>query len=41
VGTANAVAPGEARVGHASDPDDVVVFELDGGAPRVAYEQTG
>jgi predicted amidohydrolase len=40
VGTALAVAPGEARVGHAADPDDVVVFELDGGAPRVAYERT-
>jgi predicted amidohydrolase len=41
VGTAIAVAPGEAAVGHASEPDDVVVFALDGGAPRVAYEQTG
>jgi predicted amidohydrolase len=40
VGTAIAVAPGEAAVGHASEPDDVVVFALEGGAPRVAYEQT-
>jgi predicted amidohydrolase len=40
VGTAIAVAPGEAAVGHASEPDDVVVFALDGGAPRVAYERT-
>jgi predicted amidohydrolase len=39
VGTAIAVAPGEAAVGHASEPDDVVVFELNGGVPRVAYEQ--
>ncbi len=39
VGTAIAVAPGEAAVGHASEPDDVVVFALNGGAPRVAYEQ--
>jgi predicted amidohydrolase len=38
VGTAIAVAPGEAAVGHASEPDDVVVFVLEGGAPRVAYE---
>ena len=35
VGTALAVAPGEAAVGHASEPDDVVVFVLDGGAPRL------
>jgi predicted amidohydrolase len=41
VGTAIAVAPGEAVVGHASEPDDVVVFTLEGGAPRVAHEQTG
>jgi predicted amidohydrolase len=41
VGTAIAVAPGEAAVGHASEPDDVVVFALDGGAPRVEYERTG
>src|SRR5262245_6958909 len=40
VGTAIAVAPGEAAVGHASEPDDIVVFTLDGGAPRVAYERT-
>jgi len=36
VGTAIAVAPGEATVGHASEPDDVVVFVLDGGAPQLA-----
>jgi hypothetical protein len=41
VGTAIAVAPGHAAVGHASEPDDVVVFELDGGAPRVAAEHSG
>ena len=41
VGTAIAVAPGEAAVGHASEPHDVVVFALEGGAPRVAHEQTG
>ena len=41
VGTAIAVAPGEAVVGHASEPDDVVVFALDGGAPRVVHEQPG
>jgi predicted amidohydrolase len=41
VGTAIAVAPGEAAVGRASEPDDVVVFVLDGGAPRVAHESTG
>src|SRR5262249_25437415 len=35
VGTAIAVAPGEVAVGHASEPDDVVVFVLDGGAPRI------
>jgi predicted amidohydrolase len=39
VGTAIAVAPGEAAVGQASEPDDIVVFALDGGAPRVEYEQ--
>ena len=38
IGTAIAVAPGEAAVGHAFEPDDVVVFELSGGAPRVAHE---
>ncbi|HXE99137.1 MAG TPA: nitrilase-related carbon-nitrogen hydrolase [Solirubrobacterales bacterium] len=41
VGTAIAVAPGEAAVGHAAAPDDVVVFTLEGGAPRVAHEQSG
>jgi hypothetical protein len=37
VGTAIAVAPGEAAVGHASEPDDVVVFVLNGGSPEVAF----
>src|SRR5262249_56850865 len=36
VGTAIAVAPGQAAVGHSSDPDDVVVFALDGDGPPVA-----
>jgi predicted amidohydrolase len=40
VGTALAVAPGEAAVGHASEPDDVVVFALDGSGPRVEHERT-
>ncbi|HSD77743.1 MAG TPA: hypothetical protein VLA98_10070 [Solirubrobacteraceae bacterium] len=39
VGTAIAIAPGHAAVGHASEPDDVVVFALDGGPPRVAHER--
>jgi predicted amidohydrolase len=39
VGTAIAVAPGHAAVGHCSEPDDIVVFELDGDGPRVAHEQ--
>ena len=39
VGTAIAIAPGQAAVGHSSDPDDVVVFELDGDGPRVAHER--
>jgi predicted amidohydrolase len=39
VGTAIAVAPGQAAVGHAAEADDVVVFELDGDGPRVAYEK--
>jgi hypothetical protein len=30
---------GHAAVGHASEPDDVVVFALDGEAPRVAHER--
>jgi predicted amidohydrolase len=38
VGTAIAIAPGHAAVGHASEPDDVVVFELNGDGPRVAHE---
>jgi predicted amidohydrolase len=39
VGTAIAVAPGHAAVGHSSEPDDVVVFVLDGDGPRVAHER--
>ena len=39
VGTAIAVAPGRAAVGHSSEPDDVVVFALDGDGPRVAHER--
>jgi predicted amidohydrolase len=39
VGTAIAVAPGQAAVGHASEPDDVVVFALEGDGPRVAHER--
>jgi predicted amidohydrolase len=39
VGTAIAVAPGRAAVGHSSEADDVVVFELGGDGPRVAYER--
>jgi hypothetical protein len=38
VGTAIAVAPGQAAVGHASEPHDVVVFELDGDGPRVVHD---
>jgi predicted amidohydrolase len=41
VGTAIAVAPGQAAVGHASEPDDVVVFALEGDGPRVAHERAG
>jgi predicted amidohydrolase len=39
VGTAIAVAPGHAAVGHSSEPDDVVVFALEGDGPRVAHER--
>jgi predicted amidohydrolase len=39
VGTAIAIASGHAAVGHASEPDDVVVFALDGDRPRVAHER--
>jgi predicted amidohydrolase len=39
VGTAIAIASGHAVVGHASEPDDVVVFQLDGDRPRVAHER--
>ena len=38
-GTAIAVTPGEAAVGHATEPEDVVVFLLDGGAPTVTHER--
>jgi predicted amidohydrolase len=41
VGSALAVASGEAAVGHASEPYDVIVFELDGGSPQVAHESAG
>jgi hypothetical protein len=40
VGTAIAVAPGHAAVGHSSEPDDVVVFALEGDRPRVAHERS-
>ena len=39
VGAAIAVAPGQAAVGHASEPDDVVVFALGCDGPRVAHER--
>jgi predicted amidohydrolase len=39
VGTAIAVAPGQAAVGHSCEPDDIVVFEIDGDGPRVAHER--
>ena len=35
-----AVAPGHAAIGHASEPDDVVVFALDAEPPRVAHERS-
>src|SRR6476469_5962997 len=41
VGTAIAVMPGSAAVGHSSDPDDVVVFTLGAEGPRVAHERPG
>jgi predicted amidohydrolase len=41
VGTAIAVAPGHAVVGHACEADDVVVFALDADGPRVAHERAG
>jgi predicted amidohydrolase len=41
VGTAIAVAPGHAAVGHSSEPHDVVVFALEGDRPRVAHERVG
>jgi hypothetical protein len=40
VGTAIAIAPGHAAVGHSSEPDDVVVFALESEAPRVAHERS-
>jgi hypothetical protein len=39
VGTAIAVTPGHAAVGHASEPDDVVVFALEADGPRVAHQR--
>jgi predicted amidohydrolase len=41
VGTAIAVGGGGAAVGCASEPDDVVVFSLGGGAPRITHERQG
>jgi hypothetical protein len=41
VGTAIAVMPGQAAVGHSSEPDDVVVFMLDADGPHVAHERSG
>ena len=38
VGTAIAVTPGHAAVGHSSEPDDTVVFDLAGDGPRVLFE---
>ena len=39
VGTAIAVAPGHAAAGHSAEPDDVVVFALEGDGPRVAHQR--
>lgn len=39
VGTAIAVGPGHAAVGHSSEPDDVVVFAFEDDGPRVARER--
>jgi predicted amidohydrolase len=39
IGTAIAIAPGQAAVGHSSEPDDVVVFALEADGPRVAHER--
>src|SRR5262245_2833463 len=39
VGTALAVAPGRAAVGHSSEPEDVVVFALDSDGPRVERDR--
>ena len=39
VGTAIGVAPGHAVVGHSSEPDDVVVFTLEGDGPRLTHER--
>lgn len=39
VGTAIAVTPGQAAVGHAAEPDDVVVFALGAAGPSVAHER--
>ena len=38
VGTAIAVAPGHAAIGHSSQPEDIVVFDLERDGPRVRYE---
>jgi hypothetical protein len=34
------VMPGDAAVGHSSDPDDVVVFTLGAEGPRVVHERS-
>jgi predicted amidohydrolase len=39
IGTAIAVSPGQAAVGHCTEPDDVVVFVLESDGPRVAHER--
>ncbi|HKP91548.1 MAG TPA: hypothetical protein VJT75_16400 [Thermoleophilaceae bacterium] len=39
VGTAIAIAPGQTAVGHSSEPDDVVVFALEGDSLRVEHER--
>jgi predicted amidohydrolase len=39
IGTAIAIAPGHASIGHASEPDDIVVFAFDAEPPRVAHER--
>jgi predicted amidohydrolase len=38
IGTSIAISPGSAAVGHGSEPDDVVVFDLADEGPRVVSE---